>query len=209
MLADQAGLPAGELEIVYQLDTETPLYYAFNKNTSDSTIDAFQGALNLTKKGKGADGISDFEKVLYRYLPVVYGKSLVTPGQVMGLVNRTSVEIEEDVAEAFINISKGGHPFKDNPEIICFVLDEEGNLMAHSSRPELIGLNEMNRSDVSGKRFIEDIVEGALKHGSGREDYIYSSPDMTGLYYKTAYYRLAMGSDGRGYIVGCIDYKNE
>jgi polar amino acid transport system substrate-binding protein len=81
--------------------------------------------------------------------------------------------------------------------------------MAHSSRPELVGLNEINSADVIGKRFIEAMVMGALKNGVGQEDYIYSAPDKTGLYYKTAYYKLTKGSDGREYIVGCIDYKEE
>jgi hypothetical protein len=46
-----------------------------------------------------------------------------------------------------------------------------------------------------------------LKKGEGKENFIYSTPDATGLYYRTAYYRLTRGSDGREYIVSCIDYK--
>ena len=95
-LADKAGLNAGEYEIVYQLTKDSPLYYAFNRNTSDYTVQAFQAALNQTKVGKGASGISDFEKVLYRYLPVLYGRSNTTSHQIMDLVNRTSADIERN-----------------------------------------------------------------------------------------------------------------
>lgn len=206
-LLEEAGLTAEEYEIVYQLGTETPLYYAFNKNTLDSTVQAFQQALDLTKKGKGADGISDFEKVIYRYLPVIYGRSNVTPQQVMDLVNKTSADVERDAEGVFANISADVHPYNDNPEVVFFVLDTEAKVMAHSSRPSLVGSNEMNRADVSGKRFIEAMITGALRNEQGHEDYIYSSPDRTGLYYKTAYYKLTRGSDGREYIVGCFDYK--
>ena len=98
---------------------------------------------------------------------------------------------------------------KDNTDIAVVVLDTKAIVMAHSARPELVGLNETNRSDVSGKRFIEAVVQGALNNGGGQEDYIYSAPDKAGLYYKTVYYRLTKGSDGREYIVGFIDYKEE
>lgn len=208
-LAKKAGLNASKYEIVYQLDEGTPLYYAFNRNTSNSTVQAFQQALIQTKKGKEASGVSDFEMVLYRYLPVLYGKSNLTSHQIMDIVNKTSEDIEINATSAFINISAGAHAYKDNPDIALFVLDTKAKVMDHSSRPELVGLNETNRADVSGKRFIEAMVVVALKNGVGQEDYIYSDPNKTGLYYKTAYYRLTRGSDGQEYIVGCIDYKEE
>lgn len=208
-LAEKAGLNASKYEIVYQLDEGTPLYYAFNRNTSNSTVQAFQQALIQTKKGKEASGVSDFEMVLYRYLPVLYGKSNLTSHQIMDIVSKTSEDIVRNATSAFINISAGARAYKDNPDIALFVLDTKAKVMAHSSRPELVGLNETSRADVSGKRFIEAMVVGALKNGVGQEDYIYSDPNKTGLYYKTAYYRLTRGSDGQEYIVGCIDYKEE
>lgn len=208
-LAEKAGLNASEYEIVYQLDNGTPLYYAFNRDTSDSTVKAFQAALVQTKKGKEASGVSDFEIVLYRYLPVLYGRSNMTAHQIMDVVNKTSDDIERNASSVFINISADAHAYKDNPDIALFVIDTKAIVMAHSSRPELVGLNETTRADVSGKRFIEAMVMGALKNGVGQEDYIYSDPNKTGLYYKIVYYRLTKGSDGQEYIVGCIDYKEE
>ncbi|VVB65279.1 Bacterial extracellular solute-binding proteins, family 3 [uncultured archaeon] len=208
-LANKAGLNASEYEIVYELEKETPLYCAFNKNTSDSTVKAFQEALNQTKKGKEASGVSDFEMVLYRYLPVLYGRSNMTSHQIMDLLNKTSADIERNASGTFINISAGARSYKDNPDIALFVIDTKAIVMAHSSRPELVGSNETNRADVSGKKFIEAMVAGALKNGAGQEDYIYSDPNRTGLYYKSAYYRLSKVSDVPEYIVGCIDYKEE
>ncbi len=208
-LINKAGLNASKYEIVYELEKETPLYYAFNKNTSNSTVQAFQQALIQTKKGKEASGVSDFEMVLYRYLPVSYGKSNLTSHQIMDIVNKTSADIKRNASSTFINISAGALAYKDNPDIAIFVVNTKARVMAHSSRPELVGSNETNRADVSGKRFIEAIVQGALKNGEGQEDYIYSDPNNTGLYYKTAYYKLTKGSDGQEYIIGCIDYTEE
>jgi polar amino acid transport system substrate-binding protein len=42
LLAGQAGFQPGELEIAYQLDKETPLYFAFNKNISNFTVKIFR-----------------------------------------------------------------------------------------------------------------------------------------------------------------------
>jgi polar amino acid transport system substrate-binding protein len=208
-LAHKAALNATEYEVVYQLTKDSPLYYAFNKNTSDSTVQAFQAALNQSKMGKEASGISDFETILYRYLPVLYGKSNLTSHQFMDLVNRTSADVERNASSAFTNITAGARIYKDNPDMALYVIDTKANVMAHSVRPELVGTNEMNRSDVSGKRFVEAMVAGALKNGVGEVDYIYSDPNKTGLYYKAAYYRLTRGSDGQEYIVGFIGYKEE
>lgn len=208
-LADKAGLNASKYEIVYELEKETPLYYAFNQNTSDSTVKAFQNALNQTKIGKEASGVSDFESVLYKYLPALYGKSNITSQQIVDLLNKTSADIEKNASRTFINITAGAYNFKDNPGIGPYVIDTGGNVLAHSIRPDLVGTNEINRTDVSGKRFVEAMVVGALKNGVGQVDYIYSDPNNTGLYYKTAYYMLTKGSDGQEYIVGCIDYTQE
>lgn len=206
-LAEKAGMKASEYESVYELEENMPIYYAFNRNTSDSTVHAFQEALNQSKIGKEASGVSDFEMILYRYLPVLYGKSNLTSQQIMDIVNRTSADVERNESSAFANITAGGRKYKDDPSIALYVINTRGDVMAHSGRPELVGTNEMNRSDVSGKRFVEAMVQGALKNGTGQEDYIYSDPIKTGLYYKTAFYRLTRGSDGREYIVGCIGYK--
>lgn len=203
-LAKEAGLNAGEYEIVYQLTDETPLYYAFNRNTSDSTVQAFEKALNQTKMGKEASGVSGFETILYRYHPVLYGKSNLTSHQIVDLVNRTSADVERNASSAFANITAGARLYKDNPDMALYVIDTKATVMAHSVRPELVETNEMNRSDVSGKRFVEAMVAGALKDGVGEVDYIYSDPNKTGLYYKAAYYKLTRGSDGREYIVGFI-----
>ncbi|MFB3764051.1 MAG: hypothetical protein ACE14P_02250 [Methanotrichaceae archaeon] len=138
-LASKAGLNASEYEIIYQLDEGTPLYYAFNKNTSNSTVNALQAALVQTKKGKEASGVSDFETVLYKYLPVLYGKSNLTPHQVMDIVNRTSGDIEKSASSTFANISAGARGYKDNADIALFVVDTKAIVMAHSSRPELVG----------------------------------------------------------------------
>jgi signal transduction histidine kinase len=94
----------------------------------------------------------------------------------MDIVNETSADIERNASRAFVNITAGASSYKEDPAIAHYVIDTQANVMAHSGRHELVGTNEMNRSDVSGKKFIEAMVMGALKSGVGQEDYIYSDP---------------------------------
>jgi polar amino acid transport system substrate-binding protein len=63
------------------------------------------------------------------------------------------------------------------------------------------------KADVSGKMFRDELVSGALQKGTGFVDYIWTSPSEEGLFYKTTYYRLVIGSDGVQYVVCAGRYK--
>jgi polar amino acid transport system substrate-binding protein len=195
--------------MVYDLGDDLELYYAFNKDTPDSLVQAFRRALNQTKQEKDLDGIGDYEKILYKYIPPRYSKQNITDEQVIRLANFTSSRIESDAPETFKKISAGEHPFKDkdNPALYVFVYDTEINIIAHADNPRLVGMNFMGKVDVSGKKFRDDIVAGAIKNRTGWVDYIYTNPAESGLYYKTTYYTLTRGSDGKLYVVCCGKYK--
>ncbi len=73
----------------------------------------------------------------------------------------------------------------------------------------MVGANYHNKTNMTGRPFRDLIVEGALQNGTGWEDYLYSSPAETGLYWKSAAYWLVTGSDGRQYMVFAGLYKTE
>jgi polar amino acid transport system substrate-binding protein len=208
-LLNRYGIKSSQYETIYDLGGDFELYYAFNKDTPDSLVQAFQSALNQTKQEKDMDGISDYERILYRYLPVRYSKQHITDEQVIKLANLTSSCIEQNASGTFKRISAGEHPFKDkdNPALYVFVYDTEINVIAHADNPELVGMNFMGKVDVSGKKFSDDIVTGAIQNKTGWVDYIYTNPAESGLYYKTAYYKLTRGSDDKLYVVCCGKYK--
>jgi polar amino acid transport system substrate-binding protein len=56
--------------VVYRLES-VDLYYAFNKQTPDSTVNAFQQALDELKAETDAGGFSTYEMILGQYLPSV------------------------------------------------------------------------------------------------------------------------------------------
>jgi polar amino acid transport system substrate-binding protein len=208
-LLNRYGIKTSQYKTVFDLGNDFELYYAFNKDTPDSLVQAFQHALNQTKQEKDLDGISDYEKILYKYIPTRYSKQNVTDGQVIRLANFTSSRIESDAPGTFKRISAGEHPFKDkdNPALYIFVYDTEINMVAHADNPRLVGMNFMGKVDVSGKKFRDEIVAGAIKNRTGWVDYIYTNPAESGLYYKTTYYTLTRGSDGKLYVVCCGKYK--
>jgi polar amino acid transport system substrate-binding protein len=74
-------------------------------------------------------------------------------------------------------------------------------MIANAAQPELAGTNFSGKTDVSGKKFRDEIVTNALKQGHGTVRYSYSNPLETGIFYKETYYTLVTGSDKRQYIV--------
>ncbi len=208
-LINKSGIIPKDYDIVYDLKDEVELYYAFNKETPDSVVSAFQCALDQTKQEKGLEGTSDYDKILYKYLPVRYINQNVTDEQVVLLVNRASSDIEKDAKGTLEKISAGEHPYKDkdNPELYVYVYDTNVTFVAHADNPTLNGFDFKGKTDASGKKFADDTVRAAEENGNGWVDYIWTNPAKSGLYYKTAYYKLTKGSDGQQYIVCAGKYK--
>lgn len=208
-LINKSGIIPKDYDIVYDLKDEVELYYAFNKEIPDSVVSAFQRAMDQTKQEKGLEGISDYDKILYKYLPVRYINQNVTDEQVVSLVNKASADIEKDAPGTIEKISAGENPYKDkdNPELYVYVYDTNVTFVAHADNPTLNGFDFKGKTDASGKKFADDTVRAAIENGNGWVDYIWTNPAKSGLYYKTAYYKLTRGSNGVQYIVCAGKYK--
>jgi polar amino acid transport system substrate-binding protein len=209
-LMGKAGINLDDVEAIYDLG-DVKLFYALNKDAPDSLVGKFQNALNDAKMNNSIDGTSDLEKILYKYLPVKYSTNIVPDGRVTELVNKASEDVGKDAPGTFKRISTRDPLYLegDYPELYIFVYDTNETWVAHANNPEMVGTNFKGKADVSGKKFSDEIVTGALKNGTGWEDYIYINPVEAGLYYKATYYRLAKGSDGKQYVVCGGKYKDE
>lgn len=69
-LIQQSGENASDYSVAYVLG-ENNVYYAFNKETPDYLVQSFQQALDYIKSNKDSSGISDYEKILYEYIPAI------------------------------------------------------------------------------------------------------------------------------------------
>ncbi|HBB93152.1 MAG TPA: hypothetical protein DC042_15915 [Bacteroidales bacterium] len=181
----------------------TELFYAFNIETADAMIADFQEQLDLLKTEKSVDGSSEYEKIMNRYMIIQHDEDGITEEMAINLVNRTAADLESDAPGTITRINQGAAPYKDpaNPALYSFVYDTNVVMVAHATNLSLVGASFAGKPDAAGKKFRDEIVAGALEHGTGWEDYIYTKPDQSGLYHKTTYYKLATGSDSKKYVV--------
>ncbi len=204
----KAGVNPDAYEIVYTLG-ERDFYYIFSRDVPDTLVSSFQQALETVRNQKDAQGISEYERIIYRNLGVGCARQSFTDAEVVSLVNTTAAAIEKNAPDTFRRINTGDAPYRDpeNPALYAFVYDTNLTIIAHADNILLVGVNFKGKTDVTGKLFHDDIIAGALKNGTGWVDYVYMNPVQTNLYYMTTYYRLTRGSDGNSYVVCSGNYK--
>jgi polar amino acid transport system substrate-binding protein len=195
-------------EIVYTLSTND-FYYIFSRDVPDTTVMAFDHALQNVRLQRDVQGVSEYERIMYRYLGVGCARQTFTDADVMALVNRTAADIKRNAPDTFWRINAGEAPYRDlqDPGLYAFVYDTNVTMVAHAENIQLVGVNYRGKTDVTGKPFRDEIVAGALANGTGWVEYVYSSPAQAGLFYKTTYYRLTEGSDGKTYVVTSGNFK--
>lgn len=69
-LIQESGLNAGDYGVAYVLG-ETDYYYAFNKGIPDSLVQSFQQVLDQIKGDKDKDGVSDYDRIISKYIPAM------------------------------------------------------------------------------------------------------------------------------------------
>lgn len=69
-LIQRSGANASDYGVAYVLG-QTDYYYAFNKEIPDSLVQSFQAAIDYTKSNKDANGVSDYERILAKYIPTM------------------------------------------------------------------------------------------------------------------------------------------
>ncbi len=179
------------------------LYYAFNIASSDELIGRFQNALDSLKADRTEDGSALYDKILNRYKIIQHVDDDITEDMAINLVNRTVGDLRTDAAGTIQKINQGQAPYKDpdNSALYAFVYNTQVVMVAHATNPLLVGVSFAGKTDVAGKPFRDEIVQGALSNGNGWVDYIYTKADQSGLYYKSTYYQLVEGSDSEQYVV--------
>jgi polar amino acid transport system substrate-binding protein len=195
-------------EIVYTL-SENDFYFIFSKDVPDTVVDAFQKGLDSVRNKKDTRGVSEYERILYRYLGVSCMRPSFTDGTVMELVNTTSSDIGKNASDTFRLINAGKAPYRDpaNTTLYVFVYDDNTTLVANSDNIGLVGLNFKGKTDVTGKPFHDEIVAGAKKNGTVWIDYAEMNTAGTNIFYKTAFCRQINGSDGKTYYVCSSNFK--
>lgn len=79
---------------------------------------------------------------------------------------------------------KGPFSYRD---LYVFAIDFKGVVLAHGAKKELIGKNDFNRKDSSGKLFTQAMIEIAKTKGNGWEEYQFENPATGKVEKKVAY----------------------
>ena len=211
-VAYRAGVNPAEI-ISDKYAVRSDYYIAFNKAVPDSTVQAWQKALDDLKKEDSSGGMSVYEKIITSYALPQYAASSVSRDTVTDLVNKTAADMAADAPGAIAKINAQQPPYLDqqNPALYVYVFDNQVVEVANADNPAVVGRDFKGVPDMAGKLFRDNIVAGALANGTGWEDYVFTMPGQIGLFYKSAYYKLVTGSDGKQYVVcsGCYIAKNE
>ena len=178
-------------------------YIAFNPNSNPEIIEVLQAELDAMKKDRKDEGITTYEKIVGKYIGPICVERSQTVQQITDLVNLTVEGISRDATGTIADIQNSRHPYKDrnDPSLYVFIFDTGVTMIANAAQPDLAGTNFSGKSDVSGKKFRDEIVRNALKQGSGYVRYTYSNLLETGIFNKEAYYTLVTGSDKKQYII--------
>jgi len=209
-IAYQAGINPAEIEPVSYV-RRADWYLAFNRQTADATIETWQKALDEMKKSDKPGALSVYEEIITSYVLPRYATDSVAREAVIQLAEKTAGDIAADTAGTFRKINAGENPYrdKDRPDLYVFVFDKYVTEAANANNPSVVGRNLKGVPDMAGRLFRDNIVEGALKNGTGWEDYVFTMPGKIGLFYKTVYYKLVTCSDGKQYVVCVGRYKDK
>ncbi|MDD1710194.1 MAG: transporter substrate-binding domain-containing protein [Methanoregulaceae archaeon] len=196
-------------EIVYTLSTND-FYFVFSKDVPEVLVKAFSQALTNVRLQRDAQGISEYERIIYHYLGASCARQTFTDAEVMALVNTTAEDIRQNTPDTFRRINAGKSPYKStvHPDLYAFVYDTNVTMVAHGDNIRLVGVNYHGKTDVTGKPFRDEIIAGALANETGWVEYLYSNPGQTGVYYKNTYFLRTVGSDKKTYIVAAGNYKS-
>jgi polar amino acid transport system substrate-binding protein len=203
-IAYNVGINPAEIEPVSYV-RRAEWYIAFNRQTADTTIQAWQKALDELKKADKPEEMSFYDSTITAYALPRYTTNSINKDIVVQLAEQTARDIAADKGGTFKKIDAGQSPYRDKerPDLYVYVFDKYVTEAANANNPAVVGRNLKGVPDMAGKLFRDAIVENALKNGSGWEDYVFTLPGKIGLYYKSVYYKLVTGSDSKQYIV-CV-----
>lgn len=172
----ESGENASNYKVAFVLGV-SDAYLAFNKGVPDSLVYSFQEAIDYIKNNKDEHGISDYNKILAKYIPAEFIASLDKQIEVKAFVDEavTYVKVngEEKALREFNNRSG---PFVRG-DLYIFAYDFNGTCIAHPINPSLVGktgLWDANNVDIVGREL------ALAKRGGGNLYIVFPNPTHEG-----------------------------
>jgi cytochrome c len=109
------------------------------------------------------------------------------------LVHRAALFLKKEgkqKAIAAFNDPHGPFIYRD---LYVFAYDVAGNCLAHPTKPERVGKNNLSDKDPDGREFVRERILLARKHGRGWQQYKFHNPVTNRVEQKVAYFELVDG----------------
>jgi polar amino acid transport system substrate-binding protein len=113
-----AGVNPDAYEIVSTL-SENDFYFIFSKDVPDELVRAFSQALVMVRNQKDAQGISEYERIIYRNIGVGCTRQPFSDEAVIALVNTTVEAIRKNAPDTFRRINAGEAPLGPETRHLC------------------------------------------------------------------------------------------
>jgi ABC-type amino acid transport substrate-binding protein len=148
-------------------------YYAFSTDVPESTVRSFQGALDALKTERDAAGITPYDQIVRRYIPLA--ESGMTPQDLEAFVQSASAYAAGGGQNAALALfqDKDGNFSRGN--LYVYAYDYKGTLLAHPYQSNLVGTDRTNWTDVRGLPFVR-LSEYTALNGGGYIAYLYPAP---------------------------------
>ena len=107
------------------------------------------------------------------------------------LVRRAAAFLRKEGREkalAAFQDRQGAFVYRD---LYVFAYDMNGVCLAHPTKPERVGKNNLKDKDPDGKEFVRERIEIARKSGKGWQEYKFHNPANDKVEQKVAYFELA------------------
>jgi polar amino acid transport system substrate-binding protein len=187
-------------KVAYHL-SNYDFYYAFSKDVPDSTVNAFQQAIDALKQEKNAQGVSSYEQILKRYIPTQ--GTTVSPEELVQFVQAAHTYAQQNGKTAALSEFNNQNGQFIAGELYIFAYDLSGNTLALPFQSDIIGTNRWNLTDPNGVPFIQQIINTA-QSGGGFIRYSYADPsDNYSVKPKVSYVMMA----GTDWVIGAGIYE--
>lgn len=192
----ESGEKASDYEVAYVLGS-ADAYLAFNKGIPDSLVQSFQEAIDYIKRNKDANGVSDYEKILSRYIPTMYIASITKQNEVKAFLNEAVTYLKDNGREKALQEFNNRSGSFVRGDLYIFGYDLNGTCIVHPINPALIGqrgLLDSNGVDVVGREL------ALASRGGGTMYIVFPNPahggkkELKQLYIETVNDSLYLGS---------------
>ncbi len=109
------------------------------------------------------------------------------------LVRRAAAFLKKEGREkalAAFQDRKGAFVYRD---LYVFAYTLDGICMAHPTKPERVGKNNLKDKDPDGKEFVRERIEIVKRDGKGWQEYKFHNPATDRVEQKVAYFELVDG----------------